>query len=214
MGDLGCLLQQCYSQLTRSTPAKGTLPSYSTVSVCTGLPQREVFLVFFVRLAYGCIWSILSTTCLRFMQFQVCEFPVPRKGGRPVVDRITTLVCVASLEQCTDHVRDLIDMLGRFRVHARLYYIQRLQISIECLSVLVGDCFEGPFLEHHFVDDFIVHICQVAYMIHFVLAIPQPALHYVVYQECSEVPDVCEVVNCGSAAATRTQRHGSQQCKQ
>jgi hypothetical protein len=92
------------------------------------------------------------------------------------------------------------------------------------LGVLVRELLQGEPIPSHALDDLVIHICEVADVLHIQPTVTeeahrahassapspggalidshsqQPTLEHIVGKERSEVPDVCEVVYCGAAA--------------
>ena len=85
-------------------------------------------------------------------------------------------------------------MIRRARILPCGEDVESCQVVHEGLSKLVSEWLQFDTVSLHALDDLVVHVSQVADVIHVVSGIAEPAFQKIVSQERTEVANVCEIV--------------------
>jgi hypothetical protein len=113
---------------------------------------------------------------------------MPGVKSRQTVRKKTTL----------DHFHHVIDVLGGTGVLLCWYDVELGYVVEECVGKFVGQLLHSDSVPLHSLNDFVIDIREVTYVIHVIAAVQEPSLDQVVCQEGSEVADVRKIVDCWS----------------
>mmetsp|Transcript_10934 Transcript_10934/g.27085 ORF Transcript_10934/g.27085 Transcript_10934/m.27085 type:complete len:271 (+) Transcript_10934:871-1683(+) len=185
----------------RPALAQAGLPKHLSVILLVRLPQSKVSRSLLLNpLRFRISDSpTLSSSIFHVVKVKAGEVSVVWEALDIKVVGPFALIRVSLVYEPLNHVDHIINVVGCSRILACRDNIQHRQVAEESIGKLVGQVLERDIVTLHPLNDLIVHICQVAHVVHVKATVQQPALDQVVGEEGPEVANMCKIVHCGSA---------------
>ena len=171
-----------------STPTPGRIPG-RLVGLCR-FPQHEVH-----RVGLGFL-HIHPDADPQLVNMLAGQLAVVRELT-DVVEHITVLspVSIAVLEQAGDHGDNLLDVVGGSGFMVRRQHVQCAKIFVHGLDKARRQLLERLAVVPGAVDDLVVNVGYIAYIVHPVTAVAQVAHDHVEYQDHARMTDMTIIVN-------------------
>ena len=103
------------------------------------------------------------------------------------------------VDQCLDHIQHAADLLGSLRVLGSGLDIHSLHVLFALCDIALGDHAGLHTLFIGLLDDLVIHVCEVGYIVYFVTLVFHVTAHRIKYDHGAGIADVDQVVYGRSA---------------
>ena len=162
-----------------------------------GLPEHKVQRILLLILA-GHQKGTLSA--LQIVQVLVGQLSIITEASHTVIHRsVVRHISVAVVDQLLDHLQHAADLLSGLGMHCGGAHVQGFHILFAFRDVALGNHVGVHAFLDGLLDDFVVHIGEVADIIHFIPPVFKIAAHRIEHDHGAGVADVDQVVYGGAA---------------
>ena len=175
----------------RSSLAPGAVPI--GLSVLLGLPEHEIQRI----LLLICSGDLqVAVAAAHVVQILVGQLAVSVKFSCAVIDRsVLRHIGIALVDQSLDHIDHAVDLAGSSRVHGSRPDVQARHILLALLDISLGDHRGINSLFQSLLDDLVIDIREVGYIVYLVPLVFKIASHRIKYDHGTRIADVDQVVN-------------------